>query len=133
MDEYERPRKQIEGRARPPAPRFIRVDEAFARGKLKGKPVTDDASAGSKRLRWLWLDDRRRRPNGRRTAGGTFPCQWSTRSEHVRAEDRSFRLSLRVEGDRITVVNAIEVDAPARQAIASAEPISSRFGSAATS
>ena len=32
-----------------------------------------------------------------------------------RSEGRSLRLSVRVEGDRISVVNAIEVDAPARE------------------
>lgn len=32
-----------------------------------------------------------------------------------RSEGRSLRLSLRVEGDQISVVNAIEVDAPARE------------------
>lgn len=115
MDEYERPRKQIRKDATAAKRRGSSVSRGIRSGSLKGRPATADERIGlakpSLGVARRTAADAERAVSGRRDL--PLPVERTGASD--RPEGRSLRLSLRVEGDRISVVNAIEVDAPARE------------------
>ena len=115
MDEYERPRKQIRKDATAAKRRGSSVSRGLRSGSLKGKPAAADERIGAAKpslgVARRTAADAERAVSGRRDL--PLPVERTDGSD--RSEGRSLRLSLRVEGDRISVVNAIEVDAPARE------------------
>ncbi len=118
MDDYGRPRKQIEASGKAAGRRrSARSTKGVARGKLKGKAVTVDAPAGSKKptvaAARRAAAEVERTPDARREL--PLPMEHPIEG-NVRAENWSLRLRLLVEGERITVLDAVEVDAPAPQA-----------------
>ena len=115
MHEYERPRKQIRKDATAAKRRGSSVSRGLRSGTLKGKPKAADERVG--RAKPGLGVARRSAADAERPVGGrrdlSLPMARGDMSD--RSEGRSLRLSLRVEGDQISVVNAIEVDAPARE------------------
>jgi hypothetical protein len=115
MDEYGRPRKQIRKDATAAKRRGSTVSRGVRAGRMKGKPKAADerlgASKPSSSVSRRTASEAERVVSGRREL--PLPIERTDVSD--RAEGRSLRLSLRVEGDQISVVNAIEVDAPARE------------------
>jgi hypothetical protein len=115
MDEYERPRKQIRKDATAAKRRGSSVSRGLRSGALKGKPRAADERPGAAKPS-LGVA-RRTAADAERVVGGRkdLPLPMERTDVSDRPENRSLRLSLRVEGESISVVNAIEVDAPARE------------------
>ena len=115
MDEYERPRKQIRKDATAAKRRGSSVSRGLRSGSLKGKPRTVDERPGPTKpslgVARRTAADAERVVSGRRE----LPLPMERTDVSDRSEGRSLRLSLQIEGERISVVNAIEVDAPARE------------------
>ena len=115
MDEYERPRKQIRKDGTAAKRRGSAVSRGLRSGSLKGKPRAADERLGPAKpslgVARRTAADAERAVSGRRD----LPLPMERTDVSDRSEGRSLRLSLRVEGERISVVNAIEVDAPARE------------------
>ena len=115
MDEYERPRKQIRKDATAAKRRGSSVSRGLRSGSLKGKPAAADERIGPAKPS-LGVARRTAADTGRAVSGRRdLPLPMERADMGDRSEGRSLRLSLRVEGDQISVVNAIEVDAPARE------------------
>lgn len=114
MDEYERPRKQIRKDATAAKRRGSTVSRGVRSGASKGKPRAADERPGAAKpslgVARRTAADAERIVSGRKD----LPLPMERTGVSDRPENRSLRLSLRVEGDQISVVNAIEVDAPAR-------------------
>jgi hypothetical protein len=112
MDSYDRPRKQIPQEGQAARRRKTAVSRGVPSGKLKGKPLTADDRIGPQKpplaAARRTASDVEQSPSRRKDL--PLPIERSDRDN--RHEGRSLRLTLRVEGERITVVNAIEVDAP---------------------
>lgn len=115
MDEYERPRKQIRRDATAAKRRGSTVSHGLPPGSLKGKPKAADERALAAKP--SLTDARRTAAEAERvvSARRELPLPMERIDTSDRTEDRSLRLSLRVEGEQISVMNAIEVDAPARE------------------
>ena len=112
MDTNDRPRKKLSKEGYAASRRSARVSRGVRAGELKGKPRGDEERATPKKL---GLTAARRAPSDAeqtpsRRKDLPLPMERSERQD--RQEARSLRLTLRVEGERITVINAIEVDAP---------------------
>ncbi len=115
MDEHGRPRKEIaaprnDAGRRSAAGRHPAVSKGVPKGELKGKLLADEVRAGSAKVsvttaRRIAVDaerevsPRRELPLPTENPGATDP-----------RGGRSLRLRLLVEGERITVLDAIEVD-----------------------
>ena len=114
MDEHERPRKQIRKDAIAAKRRGSRVSRGMRSGSLKGKPAAAGERLGAAKPS-LGVA-RRAAADAERVSGRReLPLPMERTDVGARAEGRSLRLSVRVEGDQVTVVNAMEVDAPARE------------------
>jgi hypothetical protein len=111
MDPNDRPRKKLSKDGIGVSPRKSSVSRGAPSGSPKGKPV---AAAGRVGL------EKQATPAARRAAAETerspgerhdLPLPME-RTDIQREEARSLRLIVRVEGERITVVDGFEVDAP---------------------
>jgi hypothetical protein len=115
MDEYERPRKQIRKDATAAKRRGSTVSRGLRPGSLKGKLRAADERLGTVKpsvsVSRRTASDAERVVSGRRE----IPLPIERTEVSGQAGGRSLRLSVRVEGERISVVNAVEVDAPARE------------------
>ena len=112
MDANDRPRKKIAEGGKADRRRKSPVSRGAPAGELKGKPVAAEDRTGREKQRLAaarrTASDAERAP-GRR---GDLPMPMERPDSNDRHEGRSLRLTLRVEGERMTVVRAIEVDAP---------------------
>jgi hypothetical protein len=117
MDEHGRPRKQLDQSAKPADRRRSAPSSGVARGKLKGKPLADEVRAGPAKATVasarLAAAETERSASPRKEL--PLPME-NPGAADDRAENRSLRLRLLVEGDRISVMDAVEVDVPAPQA-----------------
>jgi len=116
MNADSRPRKQI-----PKSPKAAKASgrrrsaasKGVARGELKGKPVATDelalpAKAGVAAARRAAAESERA-PSSRRE----LPLPMESSSADREAPNRSLLLRLLVEGDRVRVLDAVDVDVPA--------------------
>jgi hypothetical protein len=111
MDE-QRPRKRIEEPGKSDSRRQPAVSRGVPKGELKGKPLDGGVRAGPEKMslamaRRTAVDAER--PVGRRRE---LPLPTERPGAGDPGELRSLRLRLLVEGERITVLDAVEVDAP---------------------
>ena len=112
MDTNDRPRKKLSKEGYAASRRNARVSRGVRAGELKGKPRNDEDRAAPKKI---GLAAARRTPSGAEQSPSRrkdLPLPMERPDRVDRQEARSLRLTLRVEGERMTVVDAIEVDAP---------------------
>jgi hypothetical protein len=113
MDTSERPRKQVEDQGKVTGRRRPAVSKGVAQGKLKGKPLEGGPASGMAKAPVAAA--RRTAVDAERTVSARkeLPLPSERGATGDRRQDRSLRLRLRVEGERITVLDALEVDVPA--------------------
>jgi hypothetical protein len=112
MDANDRPRKKIAEGGKADRRRKSPVSRGAPAGSLKGKPVAGEDRIGREKPGLAAA--RRSASDTERTPGrrGDLPMPMERPDPNDRHEGRSLRLTLRVEGESITVVRAMEVDAP---------------------
>jgi hypothetical protein len=113
MNEQERPRKDLDA-SRRKADRGRPATPDVRRGTLKGKPVGDQRQAGPEKASVAAA--RRAASESERSVSSRRELPLPMENPRVIEEGRSagsLRLRLRVEGERVTVVSAVTVDAPA--------------------
>lgn len=115
METNDRPRKKIQESGKAASRRKSAVSRGAPAGSLKGRPLADEGRTGREKPSLAAArrtsSDAEQSPSRRKD----LPLPLERPDREDRREDRSLRLTLRVEGERITVVNAMEVDAPARE------------------
>ena len=112
MDAKDRPRKNISNDGKAGRRRKAAVSRGVPSGQLKGKPVADENRTGREKPGLAAA--RRTAPDveGSPSRRKDLPLPMERSHREERREGRSLRLTLRVDGERITVVNATEVEAP---------------------
>lgn len=115
MDAYGRPHKQIDESAKSAERQGSGASSGVARGALKGKPLDDVLRAGPAKAPVAAA--RRAAEQAERSVSPRkeLPLPMENPAVTEQAKDASLRLRLLVEGERIRVLDAIVVDAPAPQ------------------
>jgi hypothetical protein len=110
MDEEDRPRKRIEGKAT--GRRRPKVSSGVPKGKLKGKPLADQGRVGPEKVSLATA--RRTAVDAERIVSPRRELPLPTERQNAidPREGRSLRLRLQIEGERIIVLEAAEVAVP---------------------
>ena len=107
METNDRPRKKIQESGKAASRRKSAVSRGATAGSLKGRPLADEGRTGREKPSLAAArrtsSDAEQSPSRRKD----LPLPLERPDREDRREDRSLRLTLRVEGERITVVNAM--------------------------
>ena len=108
METNDRPRKKIQESGKAASRRKSAVSRGAPSGSLKGRPLADEGRTGREKPSLAAArrtsSDAEQSPSRRKD----LPLPLERPDREDRREDRSLRLTLRVEGERITVVTAFE-------------------------